>query len=422
MHDHPQRFALSNEFHARPFPDVTPPVQLSHVAVLIDTKEAGAERRHIEALCDRYGAAHPPAGTNHHTVDIGTVTLRWERHTEFVGYTFMRSGAVDAPFDKPPITVVSKELIDAMPGTVIAAVHLGVNGADPEAIQAGPEPWFVQASLASSLVSGGNARVWTDFRTHEDGYGRILITDNGLKPGQAGRLVQRLIEVETYRMLAMLALPIAREVNADVTRLENDLAALTSRMSEVDDLDTEHALLDQLTRLSAAIEDVSASTAYRFSASRAYDALVKARLGKLREERVEGYRTIAGFMERRLDPAMLTCETVAARIETLSKRITRAANLLRTRVDVALEAQNRDLLKSMDQRAKLQLRLQQTVEGLSVAAITYYVVSLIGYALYAGKEKLPGLNVPIAQGLSIPVVALIVWAGVHRFRKSIMKD
>jgi len=419
MQDHPQRFALSNEFHARPFPEVTPPLQASHLAVLIDPSEVGADRRHIEALCDRYGAAYPPGGANHHVVDIGTVSLRWERHTEFVGYTFLRSGAFDHPFGKPPISLVSRELMDALPGQVIAAVHIALNGGDPLAAQAGPEPWFVDASIASSRVSGGNAQVWTDFRTHEDGFGRILITDNGLKPGQAGRLVQRLIEVATYRMLAMLALPIAREVNADVTRLENDLAGLTSRMNDVDDLETEHKLLDRLTKLSAAIEDVSASTAYRFSASRAYDALVKARLGKLREQRVEGFRTMAGFMERRLDPAMLTCETVAGRIETLSKRITRAANLLRTRVDVALEAQNRDLLTSMDQRAKLQLRLQETVEGLSVAAITYYVVSLIGYALYAVKEFVPQISVPLAQGLAIPVVGLVVWWGARRVRKSI---
>ena len=92
------------------------------------------------------------------------------------------------------------------------------------------------------------------------------------------------------------------------------------------------------------------------------------RIAELREGRVEGMPTLREFVERRLLPAMKTCETVARMQEGLSARISRASELLRTRVDIELERQNQELLAQMNRRAKLQLRLQETVEGLSVVA------------------------------------------------------
>jgi uncharacterized membrane-anchored protein len=132
--------------------------------------------------------------------------------------------------------------------------------------------------------------------------------------------------------------------------------------------------------------------------------------------------TPSAYVDRRFTPAMRTCASTAARQSSLSERATRAANLLRTRVDITLEAQNRDLLASMDRRAKLQLRLQQTVEGLSVAAITYYLVSLVGYLLYAMKAAGVAMNVPVVQGLSVPVVAGLIWLGARRARRRLTRD
>ena len=172
-----------------------------------------------------------------------------------------------------------------------------------------------------------------------------------------------------------MALPLAREVTPSITRIDQSLAELTARMRALSTIDDERDLLDQLTNLSTEIEESIAMTSYRFSAARAYNALVVSRMAEIREQRVEGYSTLCGFIERRLAPAMRTCESVAERQRSLSERATRAANLLRTRVDIKLEGQNRDLLASMDRRARLQMRLQQTVEGLSVAAITYYAIT-----------------------------------------------
>lgn len=422
IRDHRLRYALSNEFHARPFAELRAPERVSHIALFSDASGAAAERAHLLALCQRYGIAQPPEEANHFAADCGPFRVKWERHAEVATYTIFRHGAFDDPFAEPVLDLVAEDWLAALPGALLSAVHVALVPREaPEPSAESLDRLFVAESLCGSRVAGGNARLWTDFRIHEDGFGRILVRDLGLGPTQAGRVIQRLLEIETYRMMALLALPPAQEAGPEITRVDRELAALIQEMSDVRDLKDEHGLLDRLTRLSAQVEGVTAATAFRFSAARAYYALVEARLAKLREERVHGLQTIRGFMDRRLVPAMRTCESVAARQEALSQRVTRAANLLRTRVDIALEGQNRDLLASMDRRARLQLRLQQTVEGLSVAAITYYVVGLVGYAGEALASAGVTVNLALVRGLAIPVVALAVWAGLHRVRRSLAK-
>jgi uncharacterized membrane-anchored protein len=141
----------------------------------------------------------------------------------------------------------------------------------------------------------------------------------------------------------------------------------------------EPKLLDRLTLLHADVVREHTATQFRFSAARAYADLVALRISELREERIEGLQPFAEFTDRRLAPAMRTCEAVAKRLDTVSERVSRATQMLSTRVAISREKQNQELLESMDRRAKLQLRLQETVEGLSIAAITYYIVGLIGY-------------------------------------------
>ena len=177
------------------------------------------------------------------------------------------------------------------------------------------------------------------------------------------------------------------------------------------------ALLDEMTAIAATMESEAASSNYRFGASRAYDSIVGQRLEAIDEAPYGGWPTLAAFLSRRMAPAMRTCQMLQQRQLDLSRRLARAANLLRTRVDVALEQQNRDLLSAMNDRTRLQLRLQQTVEGLSVAAIAYYVVSLFGYLAKGAKDAghLP-IDVGIATALFVPVAILGVWLMVRRIR------
>ena len=421
--DHPLRYPLANELHARPFAELAAPERISHLAMLTAGEDRQRERDHLLALCARYDLAQPPEDATHFILDSGTFRLKWERHTEFTTYTFLRHGPFDAPFAETAADLVPTDWLNTIPGVRVVAIHLALVGADAsEATDAELAKHFSTASLCRGAVLRGAARVATDYRIHQDGFTRMLVQDNGLLPRQAGRLIQRLVETQTYRDMALLALPLARDVGPTVARIDASLAELTGKMKTRTAIDDEQAMLDSLIALSAEIEESIAATSYRFSASRAYEALVRDRLAELDEQPVGDYPMLSAFVERRFAPAMRTCESVAARQASLSERATRAANLLRTRVDIKLEAQNRDLLSSMNRRAQLQLRLQQTVEGISVAAITYYVASLVGYLLYAAKSGGADINVALWQGLSVPVIAGLVWYGAQRAKARLRLD
>ena len=272
-------------------------------------------------------------------------------------------------------------------------------------------------------MAGGAARGFINFGINEDGFGRILVQADQLGARQAGRLVQRLFEIETYRLMASLAFPLAKTHMLELADSGERLTAIMQQLVGSQALNDEQRLLDDLTGLSAEIERIGAETAFRFAASRAYYSLVERRIEELREERLEGQQTLAEFIDRRLTPAMRTCEAVTDRLDTLSRRVARAGQLLRTRVDLKLEEQNRDLLASMDRRARLQVLLQETVEGLSVAAITYYGVGLVVYAAKAMKVAgVPMLSVDLIGGLAIPIIAGSVWFGVRRIRRVISRQ
>jgi uncharacterized membrane-anchored protein len=106
---------------------------------------------------------------------------------------------------------------------------------------------------------------------------------------------------------------------------------------------------------------------------------------------------------------------------SLSERINRASSLLRTRVDIATEEQNRMLLEKLTKGQELQLRLQSTVEGLSIAAISYYVVSLLLYAAKAAKAAGLAIQPEVVAGSLIPVVLWLVWGATRRIHARLNK-
>lgn len=419
VQDHPLRETLTNEVHARPFAVLHTPERVSHLAMLTGEGGFAADRAHLVRLCKSFAVAEPPPDANHFFQDFGRFRLKWERHTEFCTWTVFVHGADGAPFSTPAIGAVPRNWLESLPGERLVAIHAELQPAS------GPEPatldelgrFFAPDYVAGSLVTGGAAEAWTDFRIHEDGYGRILIRDHALGARQAGRLVQRLLEIETYRMMALLALPTARAVGPAISAVDAELVQITEAMRDLRDLGDERRLLEKLIDLAAEIERVTAQSSYRFGAARAYYALVVRRIEELRERRIEGAQTIQEFMDRRLAPAMRTCIATAERLDAVAARLARASGLLRSRVDIALEAQNQALLASMDRRARLQLRIQATVEGLSVAAISYYVVGLVAYMLKAAEKAGLPISQEIGVGLAIPVAVLAVWLLVRRARR-----
>lgn len=412
---HPARPGAIGEVHARPHPSIGAPRVLVQLSFMTEGGSA-VDQAVLADLSRRQGVAAPDRLARHHTLKWGKGTLRWERHTEFSTYLW------DGPLGSTGSRATDDTPFGASfsaPGTVISGIRMEFRKwtAQNERLITG----FDADSLCYSLVENGAAAIVTDFRQDGDGLTRILILDRGLSASRRGALAQRLLEIETYRTLAMLGLPLAQSLSTRLRRIEDRLAQLTSEMRAEESRDSQK-LLAELTGLAAELEADAAASLYRFGASRAYDGIVEERLGALAEEAVPGHDTWAAFLQRRVAPAMRTCRSVEERQANLSRKLTRAAQLLRTWVDVEVEKQNRDLLASMNNRARLQLRLQQTVEGLSVAAVSYYVVGLIGYL--AKGVTIAGVTVKpeLVTALSVPLVVLGMWLFVRRIRRSHSDD
>jgi uncharacterized membrane-anchored protein len=412
---HPSRGAILAEIHARPFAALETPRRLLHFAFMTDQAQAAADREALARFCAARGAPAPSENAKHHRARLGETSLRWEQHSEFTTYSWELPAHGNEPF--LPASGLLPHGMRALPqpGALLVAADLHLL---PEAAVPRLEAIFDASSLAASLVDGEGAIAATDFRAGADGFVRVLVLDRALNPARAGALAQRLLEVETYRVLALLGLPEAQRLAPSVRRTEETLVRIAGTMTQTDGLAADNALLDEMTAIAATMESEAASSNYRFGASRAYDNIVRQRLEAIGEAPYGGWPTIAAFLSRRMAPAMRTCQMLQERQSDLSRKLARAANLLRTRVDVALEQQNRDLLAAMNERTRLQLRLQQTVEGLSVAAIGYYVVSLFGYLAKGAKDAgfLP-VDVGVATALFVPVALLCVWAAVRRIRR-----
>jgi uncharacterized membrane-anchored protein len=423
---HPERFALANELHARPFPKLTAPCRAVHLALMAPDNPAErdpeADRAHLRDLIDRFGGQHPAPGADHYSGKLGRVFLKWERHTEFVTYTLFGEGVAATPFDGTTAALFPEDWLRAAPGRVVAAtlvrVEAAANVEEAEtALRGRLAPYFDGESLAIAHLADRSVLAGGDFRLHEDGMSRFaMIALPGIGPQRLGRIVQRLLEIETYKSVSMLTLPVARRISRRLAEIDRALAALNHRIAE--QASDDRITLDELTGLSAEIESMASDSAFRFGAAGAYAAIVHQRIEVLREERLSGHQTFGEFMARRYEPAMRTCLSAERRLAALSNRAARIADLLRTRVDVAMADQNRALLESMDRRAALQLRLQETVEGLSVVAISYYAVSLVAYAL-APLASRAGVDKSVVLALSIPPVLALVWWMVRRIRKKV---
>jgi uncharacterized membrane-anchored protein len=412
---HPDRAAALGEVHARPHPLIDPPRLLIQLAFMTEGG-TGVDHAILADLARQQGLAPPDRQARHYAMKWRQGSLRWERHTEFSTYLY------EGPIEDLPSKLDETPFGNGFnpPGTIISGVRLEIRKASPEneVLVTGFDPF----SLCYSVVERGLAAVATDFRPDGNGLTRILVLDRGLSPSRAGALSQRLIDIETYRTLAVLGLPIAHALSSRVRRTEDRLMEITRQMKGADRRDN-RVLLGELTELAAELEADAASSLYRFGASKAYDGIVTERLEALEEVPVAGYETWEGFLKRRLAPAIRTCRSVEERQANLSGKLTRATTLLRTWIDVEVEQQNRDVLASMNNRARLQLRLQETVEGLSVAAVSYYVVGLISY-LAKGSKSLAsyGITPEAVTAVSVPVAVLLVWWGLRRVRRSHTRD
>jgi uncharacterized membrane-anchored protein len=413
---HALRAAVLAEVHARPFTAIETPRRILHFAFDTGGEASKRDRAALTDFCARRGLEPLKPSGKQLRVALGATTLRWEQHSEFTTYTWEMPSESAVPFHPNASSLAAPMTGLPQPGPVLVALDLHLL-ADNKKKEIVIEKLFDRASLAVTENSDGNALFATDFQTDPSGFVRILVVDRRLGPERAGALVQRLIETETYRTLALLGLSEAQRLTPSINRIEARLAEVTEEMRRTDKLVDNHRLLDELTALAAELEAGAAASLFRFGASRAYNEIVHLRLGTIGERKVEGFPTWTSFLARRMAPAMRTCATTEERQATLSEKLARAANLLRTRVDVEMERQNRDLLKSMNERTRLQLRLQTTVEGLSVAAVSYYVVGLFGYLMKGLHDEGVPVDISLATALFVPIAVLGIWWVVRRIRR-----
>jgi uncharacterized membrane-anchored protein len=392
------------------------PLVLSHLVMVADAAQREASRAHLAALLRERHLPLPDARGTHLRMDLGGFRLRWELHTEFVTWTFSRPlDAAGFGEREPPtaVEVVPQDWLAALPGQCLAALHLWVLPTAEFGSGSLVKHVLQEDTLVGATVADGLGEVYTDFAIHADSYSRMVLLAGSVTQRRLGRLVQQLLEIDTYRMAALQGLPAARESSAVLGFAERELAELAESIRAAG-RDQEPVLLDRLTKLAGQVESHYAATHSRFSASAAYFELVDRRIADIGESRLGGLQTIGEFINRRLSPARATCEWSVRRQDALSQRVSRISNLLRTRVEIEQQQSSQALLATMNRRQGLQLKLQATVEGLSVAAITYYIVGLVSY-LAKGAQALGWPFSPEATAaVAIPIVAGSVWWSLRR--------
>ncbi len=421
---HPMREALYAELHSRPFQVIPSPARITYLAVLADEPVRQAQFDHLQTLYRHFGAAPPAEDGVCYQADFGHLRVRREKHMEFTTYTLINLDVPGKgnPFACSGLTPLPEGWIEGIPGQVVGAFHIAIEDVRQEAEQRDQlmlprvKRYFDGMRLVGSSPQEGDARVWTSFQLHSDGFGRFLVYNKAMSDSQMGRLAQRIMEIETYRLMALLALPLAREFAPRLAEMDRKLSHITRDLSQPGEVN-EQQLLGQLTDMAAWVESCRAQSTFRFSATRAYHELVLTRLGELREDEVSGHLTLNEFMGRRLTPAVRTCEAVGERLEDLSRRIDRVADMMRTRVELSIQEQNQHLLASMDRRSQIQLMMQHTVEGLSVAAISYYTIGLVKYLFEALYGAGVDFDKNIALGVAVPLVIATVWTATRRIHK-----
>ena len=430
--DEEQRWMLHNEIHTRPSATFKLPALIVYVAVLNAGISISDEFEHLKALPGQEGLNLEQLKGNFLQLQFNSFKIIWERHTEFSRYTIVQALPSHAQWGSklPELAAHVATGVDwlrAIPGKTIAAIQLAMLNEgmdDPDAIYKSKQ-WLGEGTVIGSKMGRTSndqphSHLITNLRIGADGFVRMLVlAPSETSENRAGRIAQRLLELETYRIMSLLSLPVAKKLASKLSATEMELVKITAKLEA--NTDSDEVLLSHLASLAAQVESTTAENSFRFSAARAYDAIVRERISEIRERPLSGIQTLGEFMQRRLAPAMATVNATSDRLVALAERVTRASALLRTRVEIAAEAQNQQLLEKLTRGQALQLRLQTTVEGLSIAAITYYVVSLILYLGKAMKASGLNLNPEILAGLSTPIVLFFCWRMIQKIHQG-LKD
>lgn len=421
------RGELHHEIHARPPANIHLPALVFYVAVLNQGVSVEAELAHLRLLKGQQDLQPEDVAGNFVRLQCDGFTLKWERHSEYSRYSIVQplTETISSVFLTPRLfdcLLADSQWIKTIPGQTLAAIAIAMQ---PAAIRSQGyryedlKAWFPDTDIVASLI-GANSHscAASDFVLREDGVVRMAVFSEESSPGtRAGRLAQRLLELETYRLLALRGLSESKKISPILAELEHSLGEVTSRLEA--NAEGHEELFGLHMAMAAKVERAIADSSYRFAATMAYEALVNQRIEELRERTLPGTPSIGEFVRRRLSPASATVASTSRRLASLSDRVGRSSALLRAHVDIATEAKSQQLLEKLAIGQRTQLRLQVTVEGLSIAAITYYVTSLIAHGVHALEGLGIALHAEVVAGACIPLVALMVWRFSRRVHKAI---
>ena len=418
MREHELRRQVVGEMHLRRWPLLQLPVVIFQWVLEGDPDECDAQRA---LVCARRDSQSNEENPRHLSGTIaGDVSFTWERQSEGSTLTvFCPARAIDtllAP-DSDPSVAEAIAWAETLPGAILRATSIWVGEDETEAERAMQAVGFSRSELVSCRLAGG-ARIWSDFRIHPDGRGRLVVSAGDSDRSDLTRQLQQLQELGNYRNKALFGLPVAREAWPRLDAAERELASLAKAVTSSAASDDE--LLAQLSDLSLELSTIATSIDYRMNATAAYSRLVEERLAQLAPEPIRGFASLVDFTERRFLPAARTCAALTERERKLTLRARQISELLRARIETRIENQNAKLLRSMERSTAMQVRLQQIVEGLSVVAVSYYVVGLLGYAIKGASHRFDWVDPELAIAwLVLPVLAC-VWFALHSLKKRVL--
>ncbi|MDZ4201039.1 MAG: DUF3422 domain-containing protein [Gallionella sp.] len=425
--EYAQRHELNEELHRHSYEPLQPPERIMLLVMLVTPEDRMREDAHLLALVEQCPALSIDTTSNSIRYDFGAFRLKIERHIEFTRYKFVwkpQASQKQNPLHDTFGELLPPGWLNHLPGCLLNGLNIALLEYPSDTTDAmlieHHSACFDSSRFSASHVGRSSGLAMTDFHIKADGLIPFLVFTKARLPAQNGRLILRLLEIDTYRSLAMLSLPAARNILKDLPAMESELATLTESVAPGDGEGDEH-LLEELTSIAARVERMTAANARQLSASAAYFNLVSLRLKELREEPIPQVTSIGGFLERRLEPARTTCEAATNRLDQLSHRVSHASQLLRTRIEVRREIQNQSLLVSMNENFQSQLSLQKAAELLSFVIVPYYGVNLLTYLLEEVGE-LGGIPIDpqTVKALGVPVIIilmLVVLRRVHRASK-----
>ncbi|WP_114563138.1 DUF3422 family protein [Ephemeroptericola cinctiostellae] len=426
----PMQSNLYHETHARPYLTVGTPSVVGHVLFWKGGTHSKTLWHIAQSLIAQYYPILTGTTAPFFEYECASHRLRFEQHTEFDTLTLTQPlrtiHGIDQvnPLDLLDPTQLQACSQDLLVKTLVYVVPDAISsiGIDSGTFEH-PQLQAIMDPKYGAYVLEKRAAVFTDFDLDTKGFSRFVIANQSLNDSTVGRVVTRLLEIENYRIMALIPLEAARAVSRSLAGMDAHLAQLLNQLTQTSDEPVQRELLAQLLEIAKNIEHHRNQLSARFNASQAYYDLVQFSYGKLYEENFGTLQRLQTFIERRLGPAIRTCTSVKLRLEDISQRVDRIAELLQTEINLQIQVQNTAMLSGMHQSTRMQLKMQKTVESISIVALTYYALGVLGY-LFAGI--VPSEYKTMVMTILVIPVAGLIWHMqrklIHQLHESDDKD